>query len=121
MDGKTSFLILPVHDLKSALAFYRDQPGLLEAWREGERTVAFQLPNTEVQLLISRSFPGRPLTLLQLCLSLGPRGRASSLLNPRRRNGRFPRPAFLIWMYLGKTLFRFLWECTRRPYSQRER
>lgn len=52
MDGKTSFIILPVHDLKSVLAFYRDQLGLLEAWREGDDTVAFQLPNTDILLLL---------------------------------------------------------------------
>jgi catechol 2,3-dioxygenase-like lactoylglutathione lyase family enzyme len=62
MDGNTSFLIMPVHDLKSALAFYRDRLGLLEAWREGEDTAAFKLPNTEVQLLVSRVEEGSPLT-----------------------------------------------------------
>jgi catechol 2,3-dioxygenase-like lactoylglutathione lyase family enzyme len=52
MDGKTSFIILPVHNLKSTLTFYRDQLGLLEAWREGEDTVAFHLPNTDILLLL---------------------------------------------------------------------
>ena len=62
MDGKTSFLMMPVHDLKSALVFYRDQLGLLEAWREGESTVAFHLPNTDVQLMVSLVEEGSPLT-----------------------------------------------------------
>ena len=62
MDGKTSFIMMPVHDLKSALVFYRDQLGLLEAWREGESTVAFQLPNTDVQLMVSLVEEGSPLT-----------------------------------------------------------
>ena len=62
MDGKTSFIIMPVHDMKSALAFYRDRLGLLEAWREGESSVAFQLPNTDVQLLVSLVAAGSPLT-----------------------------------------------------------
>ena len=62
MDGNTSFIIMPVHDMKSTLAFYRDQLGLIEAWREGDRTVAFQLPHTEVQLLVSLVEEGSPLT-----------------------------------------------------------
>lgn len=62
MDGNTNFIIMPVHDMKSALAFYRDQLGLLEAWREGEGTVAFRLPNTDVQLLVSLIAEGSPLT-----------------------------------------------------------
>src|SRR5579871_2409914 len=62
MEGKTSFLIMPVHDMKGALAFYRDQLGLLEAWREGEGTVAFQLPNTDVLLLVSLVEAGSPVT-----------------------------------------------------------
>ena len=62
MDGNTNFIIMPVHNIKSALAFYRDRLGLIEAWREGERTVSFQLPNTDVQLLISLVEEGSPLT-----------------------------------------------------------
>jgi catechol 2,3-dioxygenase-like lactoylglutathione lyase family enzyme len=62
LDGNTSFIIMPVHNMKSALAFYRDQLGLIEAWREGEGTVAFRLPNTEVQLLVSLVEAGSPLT-----------------------------------------------------------
>ena|SRR2546425_8408098 len=52
MDGKMSFVYMPVRDLKKALAFYRDQLGLDEAWREGEGTVVFKLPGTEVELMI---------------------------------------------------------------------
>ncbi len=52
MDGKLVALYVPVRDLKSALAFYRDKMGLVEAWREGEGTVAFKLPNSDVELLI---------------------------------------------------------------------
>ncbi|HEY7417288.1 MAG TPA: VOC family protein [Ktedonobacteraceae bacterium] len=62
MDGNTSFIIMPVRDLKSALAFYRDQLGLIEAWREGTDTVAFKLPNTDVQLMVSLIEEGSPLT-----------------------------------------------------------
>ncbi len=52
MDGKMSLVYLPVHDMKKALAFYRDQLGLDESWREGDGTVAFKLPGTEVELMI---------------------------------------------------------------------
>jgi len=62
MDGSTSFIIMPVHNMKSALTFYRDQLGLIEAWREGEGTVSFRLPNTEIQLMVSLVEEGSPLT-----------------------------------------------------------
>jgi catechol 2,3-dioxygenase-like lactoylglutathione lyase family enzyme len=52
MDGKLVMLYVPVRDLKSALAFYRDKMGLVEAWREGEGTVAFKLPDNDVELMI---------------------------------------------------------------------
>jgi catechol 2,3-dioxygenase-like lactoylglutathione lyase family enzyme len=52
MDGKLALVYVPVRDLKSALAFYRDQLGLEEAWREGDGTVAFKLPDTSVELMI---------------------------------------------------------------------
>ena len=52
MDGKLAILYVPIHDLKSALAFYRDRMGLEEAWREGEGTVAFKLADTNVELMI---------------------------------------------------------------------
>jgi catechol 2,3-dioxygenase-like lactoylglutathione lyase family enzyme len=62
VDGHTSFIIMPVQDLKSALAFYRDQLGLIEAWREGEGAVVFKLPNTNVQLMVSLVEEGSSLT-----------------------------------------------------------
>ncbi|OSC40338.1 VOC family protein [Mycobacterium decipiens] len=46
------FLYLPVPELGSALAFYRDTLGWTEAWREGDHTVALALPGTEVQLMV---------------------------------------------------------------------
>jgi predicted enzyme related to lactoylglutathione lyase len=51
-DLKLAFVYMPVGDLASALAFYRDTLGFAEAWREGERTCALQLPGTEVGLLL---------------------------------------------------------------------
>ncbi|PZF83452.1 VOC family protein [Jiangella anatolica] len=49
---KLSYIYVSVPDLKEALAFYRDELGLEEAWREGEGTVAFQLPNSPIQLMV---------------------------------------------------------------------
>ena len=51
-DLKLAFVYMPVGDLAAALAFYRDTLGFAEAWREGERTCALQLPGTEVGLLL---------------------------------------------------------------------
>ncbi len=57
-----TFTYAPVPDLPAALAFYRDALGWEEAWREGDTTVALQLPGTEVQLMIDevadRARPG---------------------------------------------------------------
>jgi catechol 2,3-dioxygenase-like lactoylglutathione lyase family enzyme len=49
---KLAFVYVPVADLAAALAFYRDTLGFAEAWREGERTCALQLPGTDVGLLL---------------------------------------------------------------------
>ncbi|RIQ28610.1 VOC family protein [Jiangella rhizosphaerae] len=49
---KLSYIYVSVPDLKEALVFYRDELGLDEAWREGESTVAFQLPNSPIQLMV---------------------------------------------------------------------
>lgn len=47
-----TFMYQTVTDLPAALAFYRDELGLIEAWREGETTVAFELPGSPVQLMV---------------------------------------------------------------------
>lgn len=49
---KLAFVLQSVPDLAAALPFYRDTLGLDEAWREGTDTVAFQLPDSEVQLML---------------------------------------------------------------------
>ncbi|MEO7019892.1 MAG: VOC family protein [Ktedonobacteraceae bacterium] len=54
MDGKLDMLYVPVRDAKSALAFYHDQLGFEEAWREGETTIVFKLPGTDVKLMIEQ-------------------------------------------------------------------
>jgi catechol 2,3-dioxygenase-like lactoylglutathione lyase family enzyme len=60
MDGKLGILYVSVRDLKSALAFYRDQLGLEESWREGEGTVGFKLAGTDVELMIDVYAEGAP-------------------------------------------------------------
>jgi catechol 2,3-dioxygenase-like lactoylglutathione lyase family enzyme len=52
---KLTFLYHPVKDLKAALAFYRDVLGWDEAWREGDVTVAMQIPGSEVQVMLDAS------------------------------------------------------------------
>jgi catechol 2,3-dioxygenase-like lactoylglutathione lyase family enzyme len=47
-----TFLLAPVPDLAAALPFYRDTLGLDEAWREGENTVAFHLPDRTAQIMV---------------------------------------------------------------------
>ncbi|MGH8775079.1 MAG: VOC family protein [Jiangellaceae bacterium] len=49
---KLTYLYQSVKDLPAALVFYRDELGLVEAWREGESTVAFDLPGTTTQFMI---------------------------------------------------------------------
>lgn len=56
---KLTYMYQLVDDLPAAVAFYRDELGLLEAWREGDTTVAFELPGTSVQLMVDiRPGPG---------------------------------------------------------------
>ncbi|MGJ9458353.1 MULTISPECIES: VOC family protein [Oceanobacillus] len=49
---KLLFLCHPVENIKESTAFYRDTLGFKEAWREGDHTVTFQLPDSEVRLMI---------------------------------------------------------------------
>lgn len=49
---KLTFIHTPVDDLQAALPFYRDVLGWSEAWREGEDTVAFALPGSDVQVML---------------------------------------------------------------------
>lgn len=50
---KLAFLSLPVKNMDSAVAFYRDVLGMEEAWREGATTVALRT-NADVQLLLEQ-------------------------------------------------------------------
>jgi catechol 2,3-dioxygenase-like lactoylglutathione lyase family enzyme len=49
---KLTFIYQSVKDLPAALAFYRDELGFVEAWREGESTVAIEIPGSPVQLML---------------------------------------------------------------------
>jgi catechol 2,3-dioxygenase-like lactoylglutathione lyase family enzyme len=46
-----TFQFQPVTDLAAAATFYREL-GWEEAWREGETTIAFQMPGVETQLML---------------------------------------------------------------------
>ncbi len=49
---KLVFLYHPVDNLMDSLSYYRDTLGFEEAWREEEQAIAFQLPGSDVKLLI---------------------------------------------------------------------
>jgi predicted enzyme related to lactoylglutathione lyase len=50
---KLTFLYTPTTDLPASLAFYRDTLGWSEAWREGDTTVAFHIPGSDVQVMVA--------------------------------------------------------------------
>lgn len=50
---KLTFWYWPSADLAAGVAFHRDELGLLEAWREGDDTVAFWLPDRSAQVMVS--------------------------------------------------------------------
>ncbi len=50
---KLAFIYQPVVDLAEAAAFYRDQLGFDEAWREAEDTVSFWMPDRAAQIMVS--------------------------------------------------------------------
>lgn len=52
---KLTFLYHPVIDLEKAVGFYRDVLGWDEAWREGETTAAFAIPDSTVQVMLDVS------------------------------------------------------------------
>lgn len=52
---KLTFLYHPVTHLEDAVGFYRDVLGLDEAWRMGEETAAFALPDSDVQVMLDVS------------------------------------------------------------------
>lgn len=50
----------PVSDLKESIAYYRDNFGFEEAWREGELTAALKLEGTNVNLMLDQEDDGGP-------------------------------------------------------------
>lgn len=48
-----TFIYAPVAELEPTLRFYRDTLGWDEAWREGDETVAFVIPDSPVQVMVS--------------------------------------------------------------------
>jgi catechol 2,3-dioxygenase-like lactoylglutathione lyase family enzyme len=63
---KLTFLYQPVEDLAAAAAFHRDLLGLEEAWREGDDTIAFWLPDRSAQIMIATSpLPPGPMFLVE--------------------------------------------------------
>lgn len=48
-----TFLYSPVRELGPTVAFYRDVLDWVEAWSEGDETVAFQVPGSSVQVMVS--------------------------------------------------------------------
>ncbi|GAA4356477.1 VOC family protein [Angustibacter luteus] len=50
---KLAFVYAPVTDLDQGAAFYRDTLGWAEAWRDGDDTVAFAIPDSDVQVMVS--------------------------------------------------------------------
>ena len=57
---KLEFLLVPTSDLTASLALYRDTLGFTEVWREGEKTVALTLPNSDVQVMLDANAPDAP-------------------------------------------------------------
>jgi catechol 2,3-dioxygenase-like lactoylglutathione lyase family enzyme len=53
--GKLIFYYVPVSDIKHAKSFYRDTLGLNESWREGDLTIAFKLPDSDIELMVDQT------------------------------------------------------------------
>ena len=63
---KLTFIYEPVVDLVEAVAFHRDRLGFEEAWREGEDTVSFWLPDRSAQIMLSTTDqPAGPMFLVK--------------------------------------------------------
>lgn len=62
---KLVFINQPVTDLDQAVTFYRDVLGFEEAWREGEDTVSFYVPDSSAQImLVTDGLPAGPMYLV---------------------------------------------------------
>jgi catechol 2,3-dioxygenase-like lactoylglutathione lyase family enzyme len=54
---KPTFIYVPTDDLEGTARFYNEVLGFVEAWREGDDTVAFAIPDSELLVMVSTS-PG---------------------------------------------------------------
>jgi predicted enzyme related to lactoylglutathione lyase len=54
---KPAFILIPTDDLEAGAAFYAGVLQLEEAWRESGDTIAYVLPDSDVQLMVTTS-PG---------------------------------------------------------------
>jgi len=54
---KPTFFYVPTDDLAGTARFYADVLGFEESWREGDDTVAFATPDSDLQIMVS-SAPG---------------------------------------------------------------
>jgi len=54
---KPAFIYVPTDDLAATAGFYAEELGLDEAWREGDDTIAFALPDSDLQIMVSTA-PG---------------------------------------------------------------
>jgi predicted enzyme related to lactoylglutathione lyase len=61
---KLTFIYAPADDLDRTVAFYRDTLGWVEAWRDGDDTVAFHIPGSEAQVMVSTTQQPAGLMLL---------------------------------------------------------
>ncbi|GAA2723273.1 VOC family protein [Cellulomonas aerilata] len=62
---KLRFIYQPVPDLAEAVAFHREDLQFEEAWRDGDDTVAFWLPDRSAQVMLSTTKqPAGPMYLV---------------------------------------------------------
>jgi extradiol dioxygenase family protein len=59
---KLAYIYQPVTDLDAAARFHRDLLGLEESWREGDTTIAFDLPDGSAQIMLdTEALPAGPM------------------------------------------------------------
>jgi catechol 2,3-dioxygenase-like lactoylglutathione lyase family enzyme len=81
---RLAFVYAPVPELAAALPFYRDTLGLDEAWREGEDTVAYQLPDGPRIMVSVSTDPAGPMYLVDsVAAYLAERPELTVFLPPR--------------------------------------
>jgi len=62
---RLSFVYHPTTDLPTAERFYREQLGLEEAWRDGDDTIAFAIPDSRTTVMVSTTpQPAGPMYLV---------------------------------------------------------